>query len=261
MRRVITVLLLAVPVAAAVLGPLIADLFATQGGLPYGVDGPLGTDNLGRDVLAQLLKGGATSLGVAAGAVLLSYLVGGLIGLTAASARSRTVDDALIRPLDVLLPLPSLLVVSVVAIGGGASLVKVGLAVAVINLPTVARLVRAAALSAASGPVVEALRMQGESWWRIQLGFIGRSVLASVTADIGTRLTLAIFLVASANFLGLGLSPTSADWAVSIARNRDGLLLQPWAALAPAAMLVACTLGLNLLADGLLARARRLEVR
>lgn len=248
--------LVVVPLLVAVFGPLLRR--HTKPGLPYSPEGVLGTDGLGRDVLDLLLIGGRTALGMALGAVVIAYLVGGLIGLTAASTRHRWVDESLIRPLDVLLPLPSLLVISVVAVGWRASALAITLAVAMVNVPTVTRLVRAAALDAASGPVVEALRMQRESWFGIHLGYVGRAVLGPVAADIGTRITLAVFLVASVNFLGLGLSPTAPDWAVSVSRNREGLLLQPWAVVAPAFMLVSFTLGFNLLADKLVHRSRHL---
>jgi peptide/nickel transport system permease protein len=253
---VVSALLVLVPLLVAVLGPLVK--VGARPGLPYEATGLLGTDGLGRDVFGLLLVGGRTALGMALGAVLIAYFLGGLIGLVAASTRHRWVDELLIRPLDVLLPLPSLLVISVVAVGWRASPLAITLAVAMVNVPTVARLVRAAALDAASGPVVEALRMQRESWVGIHLGYVGRAVLGPVAADIGTRITLAVFLVASVNFLGLGLSPTAPDWAVSVSRNREGLLLQPWAVLAPALLLVSFTLGFNLLADRLVHRTRRL---
>ncbi|MEU4191427.1 ABC transporter permease subunit [Kribbella sp. NPDC026611] len=246
--------LVAVPLLVAVVGPLVER--PIKPGLPYSGDGVLGTDGLGRDVLSLALVGGRTALGMALGAVAIAYLVGGSIGLVAASTRHRWLDEGLIRPLDVLLPLPSLLVISVVAVGWRASALAITLAVAMVNVPTVARLVRAAALTAASSPVVEALRMQRESWFAIQLGYVGRSVLGPVAADLGTRITLAVFLVASVNFLGLGLSPTAADWAVTVSRNREGLLLQPWSVLAPALLLVSFTLGFNLLADRLVAKTR-----
>lgn len=252
----VSALLVLVPLLLALLGPLIRS--TPKPGLPYESAGFLGTDGLGRDVFSLLLDGGRTALGMALGAVVIAYLVGGTIGLVAASTRHRWVDEALIRPLDVLLPLPSLLVISVVAVGWRASPLAITLAVAMVNVPTVARLVRAAALDAASSPVVEALRMQREGWVGIHLGYVGRAVLGPVAADIGTRITLAVFLVASVNFLGLGLSPTAPDWAVSVSRNREGLLLQPWAVIAPALLLVSFTLGFNLLADRLVHRTRRL---
>jgi peptide/nickel transport system permease protein len=252
----VSVVLVLVPLGVAVLGPLVP--YDGGAGLPYSPEGLLGTDGLGRDVVGLLLVGGRTALGMAFGAVLIAYLVGGAIGLVAASTRHRWLDEGLMRPLDVLLPVPSLLVISVVAVGWRASAPAITLAVAMVNVPTVARLVRAAALDAASGPVVEALRMQRESWFAIHLGYVGRSVLGPVAADLGTRITLAVFLVASVNFLGLGLSPTAPDWAVSVSRNREGLLLQPWSVLAPALLLVSFTLGFNLLADRLVHRSRRL---
>ncbi|WP_051338327.1 ABC transporter permease [Streptomyces flavidovirens] len=256
------VALLALPLGVALLGPWFAGPARPGVFAPYaGSGGPhlLGTDGLGRDVLDLLLHGGRSALGMALGAVAVAYLVGGAVGLLAASARRRWADELLIRPLDVLLPLPTLLVISVVAVGWRGSPVAIALAVAAVNVPPVARLVRAAALDAASGPVTEALRVQGESRSRIQLDHVARSVLSPVAADIGTRITLAVFLVGSANFLGLGLDPTAPDWAVSISRSREALLLQPWAVLAPAAMLVMFTVGLNLLADSLLARTRRTQ--
>ncbi|WP_232828405.1 ABC transporter permease [Kribbella monticola] len=250
-----SVVLVLIPLLVAVFGPFVP--LEAKPGLPYESGVRLGTDGLGRDVVQLLLVGGRTALGMAVGAVAIAYLVGGTIGLVAASTRHRWVDEVLIRPLDVLLPLPSLLVISVVAVGWRASPPAITLTVAMVNVPTVARLVRAAALDAASGPVVEALRMQRESWVAIQVGYVGRSVLGPVAADLGTRITLAVFLVASVNFLGLGLSPTAPDWAVSVSRNREGVLLQPWAVVAPALMLVAFTLGFNLLADRLVHRSRR----
>lgn len=252
---VLAVALFAVPVATAVFGPLLAPLAEASGpGAPYAFDGrhPFGTDGLGRDGLALLLRGGASALGSAAGAVAAAYLVGGTIGLVAAVSRHRWLDELLMRPVEVLLPIPSLLVISVVGVGNQGKVLAVTAAVALVNAPAVARLVRAAALQAATSPVAEAMRLQGESWLRIQLGYIGRSVLPVIGADIGTRLAGAVFTVAAANFLGLGLRPTSPDWGVTIAAGREALLVQPLAVCAPAAMLVMFTVGLNLLADRLL---------
>ena len=98
--------------------------------------------------------------------------------------------------------------------------------------------------------------MQGESRARVLFGYVGRSVLPVAAADGGTRIATTVFTVAAANFLGLGLDPTSPDWGVTIASSREALLVQPWAVCAPAAMLVMFTVGLNLLADRSLRRRR-----
>ncbi|AQA09413.1 ABC transporter permease subunit [Streptomyces malaysiensis] len=252
-------LLLLLPVTAAVVGPFVTDADIPSDGMPYalGAGHPLGTDALGRDVLALVLRGGASALGVACAAVALAVAMGATLGLAAAASRSRWLDDLLIRPVELLLPLPSLLVISVVGVGWRGHPVAVALAVAALNVPAVARLLRAAALDAASGPVAEAMRLQGESPARVLFGHVGRAVLPVAAADAGTRVGGAVFTVAAANFLGLGLDPTSPDWGVMIAASREALFVQPWAVLAPTLMLVMFTVGVNLLADGLLPRAGR----
>lgn len=256
-------LLLAVPVLAAVLGPLLAPAVTPEDGAPYvlGDGHPLGTDGTGRDVLGLLLRGGPSALGVACGAVALAYLLGAPLGLAAATTRHRWIDELLMRPVELILPIPSLLVISVIGVGWRGSALAIALAVAMINVPAVARLVRAAALDAASGPVAEAMLLQGESRPRILFGYIGRTVLPVAAADTGTRVPLAVFTVAAANFLGLGLDPASPDWGVTIAASREALLIQPWAVCAPAALLVMFTVGLNLLADRLVGRGARERLR
>ncbi|MFE7977766.1 hypothetical protein [Streptomyces shenzhenensis] len=130
-------LLLALPVAAAVVGPLVTPADIPSDGPPYALGGghPLGTDALGRDVLTLVLRGGASALGVACTAVALAVAVGGLLGLAAAASRSRLLDDLLIRPVELLLPLPSLLVISVVGVDWRGHPVAVALAVAALNVP------------------------------------------------------------------------------------------------------------------------------
>ncbi|GAB3444296.1 hypothetical protein GCM10027570_13590 [Streptomonospora sediminis] len=259
---VLPLVLVLVPAAAALAGPVVAPLLAAEPGPPFApADGahPLGTDRLGRDVLTRLLLGGRSVLAVSFGAVAAAYVLGGGIGIAAAATPSRAVDTALLRLLDVVMGVPSLLLVSVVAVWWSSQTAVIAAVVAVTNAPAVARLVRAAALDAVSEPVVQAMRLQGEGRARIYLGYVGRRILRPVAADTGTRITAAIALVASANFLGLGPGPAAADWAVAVAHNRSGLTLQPLAALAPAAMLVSLSVGLNLLWDAATRPRRRRE--
>lgn len=82
-------------------------------------------------------------------------------------------------------------------------------------------------------------------------------MLRTLAADLGVRLTGALYLVASASFLGVGVAPDAADWAVMVDRNRVGLFLQPWAVVVPALLIVALSVGLNLVFD----RALRAEAR
>ncbi|MFD6985199.1 ABC transporter permease subunit, partial [Streptomyces sp. NPDC059956] len=110
------------------------------------------------------------------------------------------------------------------------------------------------AVEISSRPAVEALRMQGESWWRTAIGYVARSMRRTLAADAGIRLTGALYLVATAAFLGVGVQPDAADWAVMVDRNRTGLFLQPWAVVVPALLIAALSMGTNLLFDAALQR-------
>ena len=258
LRALVALPLAAVPMLVAAIGPELGALLPSPAGGPYmsGPGHPFGTDLLGRDVLVMTLLGGRSVLLTSVAAAGLAYLVGGPLGLITAANGRRSVEELLLRPLDVLGAVPTLLLLSVAAVWARGQPPVMALVIALAYTPRSARLVHAAALDAATGPVLEAMHQQGESWSRIHLGYLGRSVLRPVLADLGTRIADATFLVASANFLGLGLTPDTPDWAVAIAANQSGLLLQPWAVVAPAAMIVSFAVGMNLLGDGALASRR-----
>lgn len=207
---------------------------------------------MGRDVWQQVLHGGRPVVLTALGAGALAYLVALPVGLIAALTHRRRLEELLMRPLDVLIAVPSLLLILLVASVFTPGAVGLALLVALVNVPDAARLVRAAATEAASRPVVEALRLQGESWWRTAVGYVGRTILRTLGADAGTRLTGVLYLVATAAFLGVGVAPDAADWAVMVDRNRTGLFVQPWAVVVPALLIVALTTGTNLLFDAAL---------
>ncbi|MGX7829167.1 ABC transporter permease [Actinokineospora sp. 24-640] len=248
-------LLILGPLALALLGPLFVPDEQVRHG-PFVSVGVLGTDFVGRDVWHQILAGGQTVVLVALLATVCSYAVGVPYGVVAATARSRLVDEGLMRPLDLVLAVPSLLVLILVAAISGPGLgVLIGV-VTLVNFPDVARIARAAALEIAGRQAVEAMRMQGESWWRVSIVYTGRSMARTLAADLGTRMTGALYLVASASFLGVGVAPDAADWAVMVDRNRGGLFLQPWAVVVPALLIVALSVGVNLVFDRALKRVR-----
>ncbi len=249
---------IAVPLVLALLGPLFAGEPGPRSASFVLGDGHwLGTDFVGRDVGRQVLHGGRPVVLTALAATALSYLVALPVGLAAALTHRRWLEELLMRPLDVLLAVPSLLLVLLAATVFSPGAVGLALLVALINVPDAARLVRAAAAEAAARPAVEALRMQGESWWRMAVGYVGRSIPRTLAADVGIRLTGVLYLVATAAFLGVGTAPDAADWAVMVDRNRTGLFVQPWAVVVPALLIVALTTGTNLLFDAALAGDRR----
>ncbi|MGW1835160.1 ABC transporter permease [Streptomyces sp. NPDC002067] len=257
-RYALGIAVLSVPLVLAVLGPVFAGGpgARTASFAPGGGHG-LGTDFVGRDVWDQVLLGGRPVVLTALAATALAYLVALPLGLTAALTHRRWLEETLMRPLDVVLAVPSLLLILLVAAVLTPGAAGLALLVALVNVPDAARIVRSAAAGAAARPAVEALRMQGETWWRTAVGHVGRSILRTLAADAGIRLTGVLYLVATAAFLGVGVAPDAADWAVMVDRNRTGLFVQPWAVVVPALLIVALTMGSNLLFDAALHKPGR----
>ncbi|MYT75766.1 MULTISPECIES: ABC transporter permease [unclassified Streptomyces] len=259
-RPWIALLLLGVPVLLAVLGPLVAgDAEPRPGALPSqppGAGHPLGTDVLGRDVLALVLHGGASVVGSALAALAVGTALGIPLGLLAAGPR-RVLDETVMRTMDLLLAFPGLLVLMTLAATGHRAWFWLVAVAGALQVPAVARLVRGAALAPGSRTVVEALRMQGHGWAYIHLRHLARELAAPLATDAGGRFSVVLYLLASANFLGLGLPASAPDWSVLIERNSDALFTQPAAVLVPAALLTALCVGGNLLVDRVLARTRR----
>ena len=258
-RRTLTAVyaaMVAVPLLFALLGPFIPAPAARQA--PFGPSGwsPFGTDRLGRDVLAAALDGGHTLLAMSVTTVLLTYGLGFVLGTAAAAAPRPWLEDLIMRPVDVLLCMPSLLIIMVAALRGRGSAVAIAAAVGLALLAPITRFVRMAVRDVVQGPVMEALRMQGAGPYARYVRYAARTITRPIAADLGVRLTAAIYFLASANFLGLGLDTTSTDWAVSVAANKDGLTIAPWSVFLPAGLIVALVLGVNLLWDALLADPR-----
>jgi peptide/nickel transport system permease protein len=251
-RIALTVLILVV--AIALVGPFFAPHAPSElAGAPYAApssDFRLGTDYLGEDVLSRLLWGGRSVILFASIATVLAYLVGASIGLLAGYSRSR-LDGALMRSMDVLLAFPPILFLLVVATGAGASVVALVIAIAIVHVPSIARIVRAASLEVAVRGYVEAAVARGDPTRTILRREILPNIVGPVAADAGPRFTISILLVAAVNFLGLGLAPPAADWALMISENRTGITIQPWAVVAPALMIALLTVSLNVVADAI----------
>ncbi|MFE7618065.1 ABC transporter permease [Streptomyces sp. NPDC057496] len=257
-RCVLGSVVVGVPLALALAGPLfVGDPGPRAASFALGGGHWLGTDFVGRDVWHQILLGGRSVVLVALAATAVTWLVAFPVGVAGALTHRAWLEELLMRPLDVLLAVPSLLMILLVAAVLAPGPVGLALLVALVNIPDAARIVRAAAAGAAARPAVEALRMQGETWWRTAVGHVGRSVARTLAADAGVRLTGVLYLVATATFLGVGVEPDAADWAVMVDRNRTGLFVQPWAVVVPALLVVALTMGTNLLVDAGLEKRKR----
>jgi peptide/nickel transport system permease protein len=208
----------------------------------------LGTDFLGRDVLSRLLYGGRTVIGLAAAATILAYAVGLAIGLIAGYSRSK-IDPILMRTVDVMLAFPPLLFLLVLITGAGTGVGVLIIGVAAIQAPSISRIVRTATLEVSVRGYVEAAVARGERAVAVIVREVLPNILAPVLVDAGLRSTYSILIIASVNYLGLGLQPPASDWALLISENREYISLNVWAVLAPAAMIALLTIGVNLMGD------------
>lgn len=245
-------LLLAIVLLVAFVGPLIAphDPNASLGAPGAGPSGqaPLGLDSLGRDVLSRALHGGLTVIGLGAVATVLSYLCGLTVGLTAGYTRSAA-DPLLMRAMDMLLAFPALLVLLLLVAGLGSSVPVLLLGVLLVQLPGIARLVRTATLEVSTRGYVEAAVARGDRAPAVLIREILPNISPTVLADVGVRFGFSIILMASMNFLGLGLQPPTSDWGLMISENRQFIGINAWSVLGPAILLALLTISVNLVAD------------
>jgi peptide/nickel transport system permease protein len=239
-------------VGVALLGPLFAPHgIATPIGPPGqgpSANAPLGTDFLGRDVLSRLLHGGLSVVWIGTTSTVLAYVAGLTVGLTAGYSRT-LVDPLLMRCVDVMLSFPALLVLLLLVSGLGSHVYVLILGVVAVQLPPIARVMRTVTLETATHGYVEAAEMRGERTSSVLIREILPNIAPVMLADFGIRFGYSIILIASVNYLGLGLQPPAADWGLMMSENREFISLNAWAVLAPAVMLALLTIGVNLVAD------------
>lgn len=222
-------------------------------GLPYGqpTDGyPFGFDFLGRDSFSRFLAGGRTAVILAVLGYMIGATIGLALGLLAAFWRGR-VDTGINWGTEVMIGFPSLVLMMLLVAGLGSDLWVVVVSLAAVNVPRIARLVRAAALDVRDAAYVEVAEARGERRLYIMLREILPGVMPPFLVDAGIRIPASILLVASLSFLGLGIQPPAADWGLIISENRSALTIQPWTVVGPIAALALLMIGVNLALDGM----------
>jgi ABC-type dipeptide/oligopeptide/nickel transport system permease subunit len=217
-------------------------------GAPPGNGHLLGLDFIGRDVLSRALYGGRSTLFLAGLATLITYLVGGTIGLVAGFSDS-VLDPILMRSIDVLLTVPALLVILLLVTAFGAGSFVLVAATSLVLLPGVARIVRSATMGVCTRGYVEAAIARGDSTPAILRREVLPNISGVITADLGLRFSWGIILIASVNFLGIGIQPPTPDWGLMVSENRVVLASNPLAIIAPAILLGVLIVGVNLMSD------------
>jgi peptide/nickel transport system permease protein len=250
--------ILGVLVLVALLAPVIAphspesiDSSRVLGGPTWAH--PFGSDALGRDVLSRVLFAFRSSLLISIGAVAVALAIGIPVGTVAGYYRGWA-DALLMRPVDLLLAFPALLLaLSLIAIVGPGRLVAM-LAIAAIYLPIIARVVRSSVLAVGSEPYVEGARARGVS----HLGVIVRHVLPNAIGPSLVQASVlcgfALQIEAALSFLGLGAQPPTPSLGLMLADGYQVLQQAPWADIYPGLAIAVAVVGFNLVGDGLRSR-------
>ena len=210
----------------------------------------LGTDEAGRDILSRLIFGARISLGIGLASVTLSLLPSIALGLFAAYY-PRWIDAPLMRMMDVLQALPSLLLAIAVVAVLGPGLQNTVLAISIICLPGYVRLVRIAALAEAQKEYVIAARVSGEGALRIMFSQILPNCAAPLIVHATLGFSAAILDAAALGFLGIGVQPPQAEWGSMLASARDYIDSAWWIVTMPGLSILVTVLSVNLFGDGL----------
>lgn len=245
----------------AVFGPLVVDYdgVATSIGdrlLPplsttsTGATAWFGTDQVGRDLLAQVVQGARVSLLVAAGTILIGGGAGLLLGMIAGYFGG-AVDTVIMRLGDIQLAFPGILLAILLASVLGPSLLNVIVVLAVLRWVVFARLVRGSTLSTRGREFVDSARVLGVGTPRILRRYILPAVLTPFVVTATVQVGLMIVAEASLSFLGLGVPPSTASWGTTIANGREYLNSAWWIATLPGLVLALVVLALGILGDQL----------
>ncbi|MBN4667281.1 ABC transporter permease subunit [Pandoraea nosoerga] len=211
---------------------------------------PLGTDEAGRDILSRLIHGARLSFWIGLSSVVLSLIPGILLGLLAAFF-PRWLDTPIMRLMDMMMALPSLLLAVAVVAVIGPGLANTTIAIAIVTLPAYVRLTRAAAIGELQREYVVASRMAGAGTLRLMFSTVLPNCAAPLIVQATLSFSVAILDAAALGFLGLGVQPPLAEWGSMLASARDYMESAWWIVTLPGLAIVISVLAINLVGDGL----------
>jgi peptide/nickel transport system permease protein len=211
---------------------------------------PMGTDELGRDILARIIHGARVSLQVGFISVGIAMFFGTSLGLIAGYYKGVT-DGLLMRLVDIMFSIPGLVLAILIAGLLGPSRRNAMIAIGIIIIPVFARVIRGAVLEVMGFPYIESARALGAPGSRIMRQHVLPNVVAPLIVLVTVYLSVAILAEAALSFLGLGTQPPEASWGSMLSTSRSYLDFAPWYSIFPGAAIMVVVLGFNFLGDGL----------
>ena len=219
---------------------------------------PLGTDNLGRDMLSRLIFGARNTIGIALAAVVIAFAIGGVMGMLSALLGG-WYDSIISRIVDILMAIPGLVFALLILTILGTSITTLVLVIAVLDSTRVYRITRAAAMNIAVMDFVEVARLRGEGLWWVVRKEILPNIMAPLLAEFGLRFCFVFLFIAALSFLGLGIQPPTADWGSMVRDNATLINYDDITPLLPAAAIAILTVAVNFVVDWLLHKSSGLR--
>ena len=210
----------------------------------------LGTDEVGRDILSRLIHGARLSLLIGLSSVVMSLVPGILMGLLAAFF-PRWLGQGIMRLMDIMMALPSLLLAVAIMAILGPGLINAMIAIAVVSLPAYVRLTRASAMTELNKDYVTASRVAGAGLFRLMLITVLPNCMAPLIVHATMSFSSAILEIAALGFLGMGVQPPTPEWGTMLASARDYIESAWWVVTLPGLTILLSVLAINLMGDGL----------
>jgi peptide/nickel transport system permease protein len=249
-------LILIAIVLAAILAPYVAPTDPAKGSIlkrlqPIGTEGfPLGSDELGRDMLSRLIFGGRLSLLMGISPVFFALVIGGFLGIVAGFVGGR-VNTVIMRTVDVFFAFPSVLLAVAISGALGAGIANALLALTIVFIPPIARVAESVTTQVRSLDFVEAARASGAGAFTIIRVHILGNVLGPIFVYATSLVSVSMILAAGLSFLGLGTKPPDPEWGLMLNTLRTAIYIQPWVAALPGVLIFVVSISFNLLSDGL----------
>ena len=218
---------------------------------PIGTPGyPLGSDELGRDMLSRLIYGARLSLFMGVTPVFIAFFVGSTIGIVAGYAGGR-INTVVMRSIDVFYAFPSVLLAVALSGALGAGLGNALFSLTVVFIPPIARVAESVTTQIRSRDFVEAARASGAGALTIIRVHVLGNVLGPIFVYATSLIAVSMILASGLSFLGLAVRPPEPEWGLMLNTLRTAIYVQPWVAALPGAMIFITSIAFNLLADGL----------
>lgn len=211
---------------------------------------PLGTDELGRDMLTRLLHGGRLSWFMGITPVLLAFAIGTFLGVLAGFAGGKT-NMAIMRVTDIFYAFPSVLLAVAISGALGAGIVNAILALTLVFIPPIIRVAESVTTGVRNLDFVDAARASGAGAFTIVRVHVLGNVLGPIFVYATSLISVCMILASGLSFLGLGTRPPEPEWGLMLNTLRTAIYVQPWVAVLPGVCIFVTSICFNLLSDGL----------